>query len=615
MITWDMDSSFGNDPDGTYHESYETSDDRGILSKHVLFLRLMEIPEYQQLFWQKIADIRDQGFPYLLEVVKKTYDTIKNDVYQDPQKICTNLDFDQAFNQLQSYLTNRKQFLYSDLSFKSLSLYEPFCSYPDTVNPAEINFRIKSTKKQIITLYLAKNVAFGEWNINFDTENFDLFDDGLHNDHEAGDLIYGNTLKLNEAHQGVMPYAFYTTYESSPLHGFFYLKYHSHIGPAININTQAAYKQFNLQFGNIIKLATDYLVPLINLSEEAVDLSHFHFQAGAYYQRIVFPVTTSIGAKDTLFLTSNLEMMQELYPAKNFIEQIYFDINPDDTLKILAPTYSEVVTEICREIMPLTGVIKDIVITEINYNSDINFDTKDWVEFYNPNRISIDISNWYFQDSKKDNIFIFPNESKISPHGTVILCRDRDAFIKYQTGSVALTGDFDFNLKGKGEFICLRNESGEVIDSLTYQSVKPWPENTNGTGYTLVLDNPHSDNSDAKNWRASYQVGGTPGSVVDLTTSNQEIPEAPTCFVLDQNYPNPFNETASIRYFLLKPVHVELKLFTITGQYITSLENKYQHDGCYQCTLTAENLSSGIYIYSLYLNHRPVSSRKALLVK
>jgi spore coat protein H len=615
IITWDMDSSFGNDPDGVYHKSYETSSDIGILSKHVLFLRLMEIPAYRQLFREKIAEISDQGFQNLLPLIETTFETIKNDLYQDEQKICTNDEFDQAVEQLKTYLENRKQFLNEPLTFQSLSLSEPYCSHPKLSDDNKVIFRIKSAKKQKITLYLARNLNYGYWGAEPDVENFDLFDDGLHNDQDADDLIYGNELTLTDEHQGVMHYAFYTVYDSSPLHGFFYIKYHTHIGPAINMNVHGNEELNLLHFGDVMQLEDEYIVPIINPTVNAVDLSHFHIQAGPYYQRIVFPVPTIIGASDTLFLTSNLELMQELYPSKNFIEHIYFDINSGDTLKLLSPTYSEERMDICSEIIPLSGVVKDIVITEINYDSNINHDTKDWVELYNPNRFTANISNWFFQDSKTENIFLFPNDSKIPPYGTVILCRDRDAFQKYYTDPVQIMGDFGFNLKSDGEYICLKNESGTIKDSLTYRSTAPWPENTNGTGYTLMLNDVYADNADGNNWRASGQIGGTPGTVLDLTISNQKVSELPKSFILDQNYPNPFNASTTIRYFLLKSSYVELKLFTITGQLITIFESAHKDVGCYTRDLHIDNLSSGLYIYSLFLDNHPVASRKALLIK
>lgn len=615
MITWDMDCSFGDDPDGVYHKSYETSPERGILSKHVLFLRLMEIPECQNYFWKIVSEISSKGFPYLEDLVENTVMSIRNDIYQDPLKICSNEEFETAVDQLKEYLLNRGQYLRTAMSFLPLSLSGAYCSAFDSTGEGDIIFRIKSEKQQTITLYLAKNVSFDEWNVDFDTEHFDLYDDGQHHDSSAGDLIYGNTYSIANEYDGVMPYAFYTSFESFPLHGFFYLKYHSHIGPAINLKAYRDGSYSKLRIGTVGTIANSYLVPIINPTQNKMDISHFHLQAGAYYQRVVFPVATVIDAGDTLFITSNLELVKEIFPGKNIIEHIYFDINPGDSLKILSPTYSEIYSGICTRILPLAGDLKDIVITEINYKSNDALDTGDWIEFYNPNSVPVDISDWIFQDSNIENSFLFPPDSKIQAYCTVILCQDENTFKKYQPGSGFTIGDFNFNLRQEGEYICLKNENGKIADSLTYGHVSPWPENTDGTGYTIVLKNPYLNNADGRNWQASSLIGGTPGIVPDVTLTNPVEIEKPQYFVLDQNYPNPFNTSTTIRYFIFKPSLVELKLFTINGQLIKIIEKTYRDVGCYTCSLALKNVSTGLYIYRLYLNDKPVASRKTLFIK
>ena len=39
-----------------------------------------------------------------------------------------------------------------------------------------------------------------------------------------------------------------------------------------------------------------------------------------------------------------------------------------------------------------------IVINEINYKSNDDFNADDWVELYNPNSTSIDLSGWQLKD-------------------------------------------------------------------------------------------------------------------------------------------------------------------------------------------------------------------------
>ena len=72
-------------------------------------------------------------------------------------------------------------------------------------------------------------------------------------------------------------------------------------------------------------------------------------------------------------------------------------------------------------------------------------------------------------------------------------------------------------------------------------------------------------------------------------------------FDIKQNFPNPFNQTTSINYQISKANNVQLKVFDIFGQEITTLVNKYQSPGNYTLTLNPRELfkSDGIYYYKI----------------
>ncbi len=79
----------------------------------------------------------------------------------------------------------------------------------------------------------------------------------------------------------------------------------------------------------------------------------------------------------------------------------------------------------------------------------------------------------------------------------------------------------------------------------------------------------------------------------------ENVPGIPEKYNLEQNYPNPFNPSTSIMYSLPKSGLVELKIYDITGAEVGTLINDYQNAGVYKVVYSAENLSSGIYIYEL----------------
>ena len=55
-----------------------------------------------------------------------------------------------------------------------------------------------------------------------------------------------------------------------------------------------------------------------------------------------------------------------------------------------------------------------IVINEINYNSNDDYESGDWIELYNPGQMEIDISNWVMKDDNDQHSFTMPDETVIN---------------------------------------------------------------------------------------------------------------------------------------------------------------------------------------------------------
>lgn len=100
-------------------------------------------------------------------------------------------------------------------------------------------------------------------------------------------------------------------------------------------------------------------------------------------------------------------------------------------------------------------------------------------------------------------------------------------------------------------------------------------------------------------------------SPVAIAVNPRQLPAA---FILAQNYPNPFNPSTTIRYQLPKNVHVSLKVYDMLGQEVETLVNHFQQAGAYEQTFQAENLSSGIYFYSLTAENFQ-SVKKMILIR
>ena len=88
---------------------------------------------------------------------------------------------------------------------------------------------------------------------------------------------------------------------------------------------------------------------------------------------------------------------------------------------------------------------------------------------------------------------------------------------------------------------------------------------------------------------------------------------------LDQNYPNPFNPITIISYEIPRGEFVELNIFNLRGNKITTLVNEFQNPGIksYQWNGTNDNgnsVSAGVYIYTIEAGNY-LKSKKMILLK
>ncbi len=104
------------------------------------------------------------------------------------------------------------------------------------------------------------------------------------------------------------------------------------------------------------------------------------------------------------------------------------------------------------------------------------------------------------------------------------------------------------------------------------------------------------------------------GGVTDVADPYFNDDLAISNFGLEQNYPNPFNPSTKIDFVINKPDNITLIVYDLLGKEIATLINSYLSSGSYSITFNAQNLSSGIYFYSLKSNNLKIT-KKMLLIK
>ncbi len=143
-----------------------------------------------------------------------------------------------------------------------------------------------------------------------------------------------------------------------------------------------------------------------------------------------------------------------------------------------------------------------LVITEFMYNNP-GVDDYEFIEVFNAGDIVLHLEGYRFTQGIT---FTFPALT-LMPNEYVLVAIDSVQF-RQAFNLTAFQWDAGQALNNTGELIILEDASGNILDSLRYSAMGPWPVEANGGGSSLQLCDPASDNSLASNWAPSYAGTG-----------------------------------------------------------------------------------------------------------
>lgn len=152
-----------------------------------------------------------------------------------------------------------------------------------------------------------------------------------------------------------------------------------------------------------------------------------------------------------------------------------------------------------------------VVINELNFNPPYDTDAQDdlyeFMELVNTGTEPADLSGFTFTSGI---VYTFPPGTSIDPGEYILLVKLPVNFTGQGYDTYQWT---EGSLSNGGETITLIDTFGQVVDSLTYDDVAPWPAEPDGGGPSLSLTDPLLANDDPAHWSASSETGGTPGAV------------------------------------------------------------------------------------------------------
>lgn len=174
----------------------------------------------------------------------------------------------------------------------------------------------------------------------------------------------------------------------------------------------------------------------------------------------------------------------------------------------------------------------------------------------------------------------------------------------------------------------------QAADSTCWPSgIKYDPEN-DGVHIASLGVHEHWNNVDDKQYSKNLGAGNGIELVNLLVTSvnDEQSSVIPPDYELYVNYPNPFNPSTTIKYSIAPPSiphsprstrvgaggedlqHVQLKVYDMLGREVATLVNEEKTAGNYEVVFHINELSSGIYFYTLNAGNYS-STRKMIFMK
>ena len=237
-----------------------------------------------------------------------------------------------------------------------------------------------------------------------------------------------------------------------------------------------------------------------------------------------------------------------------------------------------------------------VTISEIHYKNGINENSTDWIELYNGAGYAVDLSGWYFTDSDPEHVYQFPATARIEANSRLVVAHNTGDFGAKYPEVTNYTGPFDFKLGTPVDAVMLYDNTDNLIASVNYSDIFPWPLNGDETGRTLELRNPAGDLNDPSNWFAGC-IGGSPGSPF-CPCHAIGIPELPIQTINTLSaYPNPASDFVNIVISLQRGYENGiLKVYDMTGTELYSMNTGHLPEGTCIMSLDLSPIPTGLLI-------------------
>jgi hypothetical protein len=143
--------------------------------------------------------------------------------------------------------------------------------------------------------------------------------------------------------------------------------------------------------------------------------------------------------------------------------------------------------------------------------------------------------------------------------------------------------------------------TGDSVDEIAYDA-----KQTLDNGYIVTGIKHNREFSTDQMWLVRFGQ--------EVNSIDMKVTDFPEKYALDQNYPNPFNSLTIINYHLPRTIDVDLSVYNLLGQKVSTLVSEKKNSGIHQVKWNASEMASGLYFYILQAGKEFAETKKMLLI-
>ncbi|MCD4706893.1 MAG: CotH kinase family protein [Candidatus Sabulitectum sp.] len=558
VFPWDRGICLGGGGNGSFYPGLVDNTYLVLFRANSLYQRLILSPENMVLFetyMNQAAGLLSNEIPLLLDSI---YNEIRYDLYDDPLSPWSQEEIDQAYDDLIWFVAERGAFLSENLPMPEtalvieLEIQNPWLYPGDTTQVRVLIDRpfekaslkwIEGWQSHFLTMKPVPGFEELAWTAEF------VMPDGVN--HCPLSILFNTP-------SGERQYFFHPSY-SLAMYPYMRCAHPSVVKLASGSSPPGggADCDFSILPPQIYgpKL---WALPVVNDSETDIDISCCVFVFGDSPHRIFVPSSTVFCAGDSLFLTNSFSLFQSEFPMRNALGNCTGPPPGGSILTMLDPGWGE----LWERPVPGEGdvelAVSAVILTEINCMRSSEFNSGDWIEFYNPADTVLDIGGFILSDSEGNECMI-PMNTVMEPNDFCVLVRDPYLFQSCFSDCKTSLPGLGFGLDSEIDFITVFDRTGRKLLSVAWNMNEYSPPGRTGV-LGLIASSLPCENS------ASWELApfpGTPGEPNRLWGAGGQP------LKLTAVYPNPIMSGSVYFKFTSMTWPVRVFVMDLSGRIVT----------------------------------------------